>query len=260
MAVKTINREANALSKLFSDLDRYRRLYSLKEKHIDETINVQFVSPRIQAFEDFRFTLLKESVIKPLSPKNYYRPDYVSFEEYGTTNFWSLLLFINDVPTIEDFDIEEIIVPTTLVLSRMSLDIAKRDLLSEIVPLYELPIKETASLYYQKKNIPNTVEQTETAPIIPPDLYFNRETFTVDTVMSRQRYVDLLFEPVEESVILNVQGGVNYLYGKHYALVKGTKGKNRLTWDSRLITNGSGMVDIMIEGVVFEVLYSREIS
>ena len=104
--VQTIDQEANVLVKLATDLDKYRRYYSLKEVDTDETIFVKFVAPKIIAFEDYRFYLLKNSDTKPLSPANYYRPDYVSYQEYGTVNLWAMLLFINDIPTIEDFEKE----------------------------------------------------------------------------------------------------------------------------------------------------------
>ena len=59
--VQTIDQEANVLVKLATDLDKYRRYYSLKEVDTNETIFVKFVAPKIIAFEDYRFYLLKNS-------------------------------------------------------------------------------------------------------------------------------------------------------------------------------------------------------
>ena len=132
----TTTRQATTLSKMFTDLDFYRRRYGLVEDN-DENIVVRFVAPQICAFEEYRYVFLKNSVTKELKPNYFYRPDYVSYEEYGTTNLWSLLLFINDIATIEEFNREFIIVPTRSVIYDISLDVIRREPYKEIVPLRE---------------------------------------------------------------------------------------------------------------------------
>ena len=253
----TIDKEANILTQLATDMDKFRRYYSMKEEHTDETIFVKFIAPKIIAFEEYRFYLLQNSETKPLSPANYYRPDYVSYTEYGTINLWALLLFINDIPTIEDFDVENILVPTQKSILEISRNVLARNLVTELVPLQDLAPSATSPLFSRVENLP-FIHAPVVTPVLPPvNTYFMQETFTVDVVIARQRYVDLLYAPTPGSVLLQVPGGPSYIYGKHYTIIKGNKGLNRLTWDPKLIPNGSGMVSILVEGTEFQVSYYR---
>lgn len=254
-----IDDEALALSKLANDLDNFRRIYSTTEKTTDEEILIQFVAPKIQAFEDYRFCLLQNSNIQPLAPGRYYRPDYVSYDNYGTPNLWALILFINNVPSIEDFNIENILVPTKNIISDISLDVLQRNLLQELVPLADIPPMPTAPLFSRYIAIPTYASQAVTPVFFPTDMYFFRESFTVDVVMARQRYVDLSYAPVPESIILKIKDKPAYLYNKHYTLIRGSKGNNRITWDARLIPNGIGLTSILVEGTEFEISYARKV-
>ena len=102
---------------------------------------------------------------------------------------------------------------------------------------------------------------SQTVPVfVPKDMYFNREEFTVDVVIARQRCVDLQYEPVVNSLILKIKVQVNYIYGKHYLVTRGTIGNNRVTWDPRLITNGIGLTSVLVEGVEFEISYARQVN
>ena len=258
--VQTIDQEANVLVKLATDLDKYRRYYSLKEVDTDETIFVKFVAPKIIAFEDYRFYLLKNSDTKPLSPANYYRPDYVSYQEYGTVNLWAMLLFINDIPTIEDFEKESILVPTQRAILEVSRNVLTRNLVTELVPLSDLPPAPTPPLFSRVTNTPLLHSDVVNSTIfIPSDIYFLRELFNVDNIISRQKYVDLKYEPVPESLTFKIKDHPNYIYGKHYTIIKGSKANNRLTWDPKRIPNGIGLVSTIIEGVTFEVNYARKV-
>jgi len=256
-----IGDESRILSKLFDDLDNYRRFYTMPEKDTEDnkTISIQFAAPKLFLFEEFRFSLLANSTIKQLDPEMYYRPDYVSYNEYGTTNLWGMLLFINDIPTIEDFSVETIKVPSKFIVLELTNTASERKLLKEIVPLYELDPKPTPSLFYKRKVLPEENLSIRTAPVFTPNnIYFQRETFTLGIADVRNRYIDLNDEPVSESVSIQVLNGVNYLKGKHYDLLAGKKGINRLTWDPRRLTSGVGMMDIMVENAQFEVTYARK--
>ncbi len=258
----TIDKESLSLSKMRDDVDNYRRFYSLVEESDDGNVLVQFVAPKIIGYEDYRYYLLQNSVKKQLSPANYYRPDYVSYQEYGTTNLWTLLLFINDIPTIEDFDQEEILIPTNTAIAQLTRNAAERKLLEEIVPLQDMSPSSTPPLFSRKKNIAAyKIQDNPAEPIVPVDMYFMREPFVADICISRKRYVDLEFEPVENSVVLSVKDQPAYLYNKHYVMVKGSTGKNRLTWDPRQLPSGGiGLVFEIVETTEFEVTYARKAS
>ena len=257
----TTTKQANTLSKTFTDLDFYRRRYTIVEDNNNEKIVVQFVAPQLASYEEYRFTLLKNSTTKQLKPIYFFRPDYVSYEEYGTTNLWALLLFINDIATIEEFNKEVIFIPTLSIINSISTESVKREMYNDIVPLYEIPVKEKAKLYYHKKPIFKSQIAPLNEPIFTkPDLYYNRETIVLTTIMCLQRYFDLTYEPVLESLKINIQGQPNYIYDKHYTMINGTSGKNRLTWNPRVLSGGPGLMNVMLENVTVEVMYARKMQ
>jgi hypothetical protein len=253
--------EAQILSRYASDIDNYRRRYSMVEKNYDddENISIEFVAPKLFLFEEYRFTLLKNSVVKPLQPKMYYRPDYVAYEEYGNINFWAMILFINDIPSIDEFKVDNILVPSISSIRDVIQSASKRKTLEQLVPLYEIKPKATPPLYNKKISIPNNdVSDLPVASFAAANIYFKRETFTLEIVDVRNKYLDLEEAPIIESVNLLLDNGVNYIQDKHYAIVQGTKGRNRLTWNPRLINNGVGLINIMTEGVQCEISYTRK--
>jgi hypothetical protein len=258
-----IGDEARILSKTYDDVDNYRNFYYMPEydSENETSIPVQFVAPKIHLFEEFRFNLLANSVIKQLEPEMYYRPDYVSYKEYNTINFWALLLFINDIPTIEDFCVENIKIPSKSSVMQLTDVASERKSLEEILPLYDQPLKHTPSLYNKRKSLP--VENIKEVPLqtfIPFDVYFVRESFTLTIVDVRNRYIDLRNIPIPESLSIHLQDGVSYLKGRHYELINGRNGNgSRLTWDPRRLNSGIGMMDVMVENTNFEVLYSKKL-
>lgn len=258
--VKTIDEEARILSKYPDDIDKFRRFYTMKEINSDETINIRFCAPSIIALENNRFYLLKNSNKEQVKPSRYYRPDYFSYDKYGTTNLWSMLLFLNNIPTIEDFDKEEIYVPTPASVLNLSNRVVQLNVDKEIVPLYRTAPKATPLLFTSKLLIPDYNAVTPISVIIPtPSTKFVRESmYTVDVVMARERFVNLTYEPIPETVTIKTESGTTYLYGKHYEIVKGNRGYNKLIWDPRHLSTGVGMVSVLIEGTDFEVTYTRK--
>ena len=258
-ATTLIDDEAQTLSNLANDLDNFRTLYSTTETDSDETILIQFVAPTIVSFEKYRFCLLQNSDLQPLLPGRYYRPDYVSYDNYGTPNLWTLLLFINNVSNIEDFNIPNILIPTKKIISSMSLDVLNSNLLKKLVSLTDIPSQPTSPLFSRQIPIPAYTSSVSTPPFFPVDTYFFRESFTVDTVMARSKYVDLSYVPVQESIVLKIINQPNYLYNKHYTIIKGSGGFNRFTWDAKQITNGIGLTSVLVEGTQFEISYARTV-
>ena len=57
--------------------------------------------PLLKKYENiFRADLVDYQITK----KQYYRPEYVSYELYGTTDFWYLILFLNHMSTPDEFN------------------------------------------------------------------------------------------------------------------------------------------------------------
>ena len=71
-----------------------------------------FPSPSLWSIQRNLFYLVSNSVLIQFNPKYKMRPDYLSFDEYGTVTLAYLLMYINSVYAIEDFDLDSVIVPS----------------------------------------------------------------------------------------------------------------------------------------------------
>ena len=70
-----------------------------------------FPSPSSYTLEKNLFYLLKNSTRKIFDVKYAFRPDYLSYDEYETTVLAQLLMYVNGVLSLEDFDLGEVTIP-----------------------------------------------------------------------------------------------------------------------------------------------------
>ena len=71
-----------------------------------------FPSPTLETIEKYLFFLLRNSEVKVMDSKYRWKPDYLSFDEYGTVILWQFLMYVNGVFAVEDFDLKEVVVPS----------------------------------------------------------------------------------------------------------------------------------------------------
>ena len=104
--MQTIDKESRQRSRLAVDInnmgDRYKTSNNI----------FTFPSPSLWTIEKNLFFLLRNSVQKHLERKYIMRPDYLSFDEYNTVSLAQLLMYVNSVYCLEDFDLDTVIVPT----------------------------------------------------------------------------------------------------------------------------------------------------
>ncbi len=112
----TIDVEARRLSKLSIDIDKMRQWFKT------ENSIYSFPSPTIYAIEKNYYYLLRNSYKKDFDSKYKMRPDYLSFDEYGTTVLFQLLLIVNNIQCIEDFILEKVIIPSMESIIQVSQD------------------------------------------------------------------------------------------------------------------------------------------
>ena len=264
MALK-IDQEANQLRKSISDIDRFRRRYAIREQDDESNtdININFISPSIVVWEKNRFYLLKHSSTKPLEPKHYYRPDYVSYNEYGSTIYWNMIMFINNIPTIEEFNKKNILIPSLDSIISISRSALANNAPEQIVPLTKAPNVEIAKLYQTKRYAESRTSDPNLVPI-DRTFHFYREQNTVTSVMQAYQYIDLDYEPIEDSVVVRIAGNESYLINRDYTLVKSIckDGKRqRISWNSVKFPNLSGrLLSDISPGTIIEVQYSREVD
>ena len=58
----------------------------------------------------YKETLLNNSIYVTIDPKFYYKPEYVSYNIYNTTDLWYLILFLNEMKSVEEFNKPRILV------------------------------------------------------------------------------------------------------------------------------------------------------
>jgi hypothetical protein len=71
-----------------------------------------FTSPSLWTIEKNLFHLLRNSTRVTFTPRWYMKPDYLSYDEYKTPILDYLLMYVNNVFTMEDFDLDTVIVPS----------------------------------------------------------------------------------------------------------------------------------------------------
>jgi hypothetical protein len=71
-----------------------------------------FSAPDLWTLEKNLFYLLSNSTLVQFNSKYMYRPDYMSYDEYGTTQLAQLLMYVNSCACIEDFSLVQIAIPT----------------------------------------------------------------------------------------------------------------------------------------------------
>jgi alpha-L-fucosidase len=71
-----------------------------------------FPDLNLETIEKNLFYLLRNSVEIDFELKYKYRPDYLSFDTYGTTILWELIMYVNEVFSIEDFNLIKVVLPS----------------------------------------------------------------------------------------------------------------------------------------------------
>jgi len=102
----TIDRESKQRKQLAIDIDR------MTDQLITTNELFTFPSPALWVIEKNLFYLLKNSRQVNFDRKYVYRPDYLSYDEYGTVALADLLMYVNGVASLEGFDLDTVIIPT----------------------------------------------------------------------------------------------------------------------------------------------------
>lgn len=258
----TIESESKQLSKLPTDIDRFRRKYIIK----DGEVTVKLVSPIISGYEKNYYFLLKNSRYEPLRRRYIKRPDYLSKDEYGTIALWPILLFVNDVPCIENFDQENIYIPNYSAI----LDIIKfrESNLPEIdiEEAWNIEEKESPKLFSPSSR-PDLSEfdtadkdQDEEPEEDQEELFYIREPFKLDEVDLYNRGLELAYTPQEQSLIMSISDKtITPLYDVHYTLVENQDDELKyVSWASSDNISGDGLENILEVGDKVEFLYAKE--
>ena len=102
----TIDNEA--IRQLQSPLDIEK--FGARYKTVNELFS--FPDPNLEVIDKNLYYLLKNSDEFAFEQKYKYRPDYMSFDYYGTTILWEFIMYVNNVFAVEDFDLPTVVLPT----------------------------------------------------------------------------------------------------------------------------------------------------
>lgn len=100
------------------DLDRLRNRIVLLDR--SKNFRVEYPAFSIKILEENYLQMIFSGELVEFEPHWNQRPDYASYDLYGTVNYWFVLLYVNDVKCIEDFkNFDTIIVPGKLFLDSL---------------------------------------------------------------------------------------------------------------------------------------------
>ena len=72
-----------------------------------------FPDPNLLTLDKNLYYLLRHSEEVSFDAKYNYRPDYMSFDYYGTSILWEMILYVNSIFSLEDFaDISTVVIPS----------------------------------------------------------------------------------------------------------------------------------------------------
>jgi len=263
MSDKYIDVEAARNTKLISEIDNFRNRYI----DIDSTLGLTVIFPgfEITSVEKNLYLIYSDSTKVDFKSNWNMRPDYVSFEQYGTVIYWWLILNINRIDSIEDFvDLDEVIIPSfrsiqSLVAERISRsDFDKNEF-----------VNNSAAKYYKRYPLDmieaDTIEGAEllvetNTPIVPVcTLEEKVDTFTLDATDLTNAYVDLTYPPINYSSLSLLIGDYTTVqsYGYDYILkyVPNTTNLVRISWSADDCPLGNGMEFLLEDGNTLTITY-----
>lgn len=113
---ETIDKESKQRKRLATNIDWMGDRY----KTTSEIYT--FPSPSLWTLEKNLYYLLKNSKQVEFDRKYVMRPDYLSFDEYNTVALADLLMYVNTVQNIEDFDLDTVIIPSFQAIIKICFD------------------------------------------------------------------------------------------------------------------------------------------
>jgi len=122
----TIENESRLNKSLVIDIDFWRDRFVTKNELLT------FPSPTIYVIEKNLYFLLRNSTIKDFDRKYKMKPSYLSFDEYGTTILDKMLMYVNNCFSIEDFDFDNVIVPTMQAITTVCQDKVQTKKITEL--------------------------------------------------------------------------------------------------------------------------------
>ena len=265
---QTIETDARRNSKLRADLDNFRSKYI--EVDFEVGLSVKFPSGEIWAYEQNFFSAIANAKVVPFKPRWSMRPDYVSFDVYGTEIYWSLILFVNGIMSIEDFhDLETIIIPDASSLLSVIRHKLPSDSVVQVISNPPPIVDQSLSLLtrspmddleLQQIAAESNLQDAVATPTTTIELINLEETFELEPIDITNAYVDLQYVPINATSISMYVDNFNIpqRYGYDYILKADSFGSNkRISWKLDDVI-GTGLQDVFETGTTVKITYIYE--
>lgn len=122
-----IRLESESMYKSNLNIDKFRDMFVIKTyvENGDSTASIRntyFLDFNNEFLDTYRVYLNANCNLLQFKPRWKYRPNYLSYDIYGSQIFSYILLYINDKTTALDFDMDYVKVPTMDALKQLAVD------------------------------------------------------------------------------------------------------------------------------------------
>lgn len=92
-----------------------------------------FPDPNLETLEENLFYLLRNSVEFVFKPRYNFRPEYLSYDVYGTPALAPVLLFVNNIGSVEEFyNLPKVVIPSLDAITKILTDIFPQEDISDL--------------------------------------------------------------------------------------------------------------------------------
>ena len=118
MPTITIDNESKDFKRMPIDFER------MGERFKTDNELYTFPDPNLKTLEENLFFLLRNSTELVFKPRYNFKPEYLSFDIYGTPALSQVLMFVNNIGSVEEFfDLPKIVIPSLDAITTMLSDI-----------------------------------------------------------------------------------------------------------------------------------------
>lgn len=107
MPTIVIDKESERFKRMPIDFERMGERFKTANKLYT------FPDPNLRTLEENLFFLLRNSVELVFKPRYNFKPEYLSYDVYGTPALAPVLMFVNNIGSVEDFyNLPKIVIPS----------------------------------------------------------------------------------------------------------------------------------------------------
>ena len=118
MPTIVIDKESENFKRMPIDFER------MGERFKTENALFTFPDPNLRTLEENLFFLLRNATELVFKPRYNYKPEYLSFDVYGTPALGQVLLFVNNIGSVEDFyNLPKVVIPALDAITAILTDI-----------------------------------------------------------------------------------------------------------------------------------------